>query len=115
MKFSKTETDAKSKKANLSLYDSDDEDQARNFHGHAPSQVAQNPYGAASSMPAYAKAQSPKPVEIAPAPVLVNQGPVVLDKFGNFRRVVEPTAIPVQNPSDSRRSRSKRRSRSDSR
>lgn len=112
MKFSKTETDAKTKKAkNFSLYDSDDEDQTRNFQSHAPpSQVAStNPYATTS------KAPSPKLVEIAPAPI-VNQGPVVLDKFGNFRRVVEPTTAPVQNPPDTRRSRSKgRRSRSDSR
>jgi hypothetical protein len=118
MKFSKSESDGKPKKANnFSLYDSDDEDQARNFQANAPGQVIP-PYAAVSTMPAYAsnKAPSPKPIETAPSvPVIVNQGPVVLDKFGNFRRVVEPTAT-VPNLPDTRRSRSKgRRSRSDSR
>lgn len=119
MKFSKTEFDGKTKKANnFSLYDSDDEDQARNFQSHAPSQAAPiNTYAATTSMQQFTKAASPhNKIEVAPAPLLGNQGPVVLDKFGNFRRVVDPAATTVQPQSESRRSRSKgRRSRSDSR
>lgn len=112
MKFSKTEGDAKSKKTNFSLYDSDDEDQQRNFQAHAPSQsvtAALNAYGnLASSSASKAAAEMP---EMAPAPIILNQGPIVLDKFGNFRRVEQP-ALPVP-PQEMRRSRSKgRRSRS---
>lgn len=115
MKFSKTEGDAKSKKPNFSLYDSDDEDQVRNFQAHAPSQsvtAALNAYGNLANA-SKAAAESALP-EIVPAPIIVNQGPIVLDKFGNFRRVEQPP-MPVQSPpeSSSRRSRSKgRRSRS---
>lgn len=60
MKFSKSESDAKPKKANdFSLYDSDDEDQARNFQAHAPSQVApSNLYSSSSA--SFGKAPSPR-------------------------------------------------------
>lgn len=120
MKFSKTEGDGKSKKTNFSLYDSDDEDQVRNFQAHAPSQsvtAALNAYGnLASTSASKAAAESTIP-DMVPAPLILNQGPIVLDKFGNFRRVEQP-AMPVQSLPESRRSRSKgrrSRTRSDSR
>lgn len=93
MKFSKSESDAKPKKANnFNLYDSEDDEQTKNqVRNAAPSQIV-IPYTVTSTM---TKAASPKPEVIVSAPPLIpNQGAVVLDKFGNFRRVaVEPTVV----------------------
>lgn len=104
-------------------YESDEEDQARNFQGHPNSQ-----YGASSSSATYEKKKPrsppPKPkLEVAPVPVpIINKGPVVLDKFGNFR-LADPQQLtgppkPLEAMSSTRRSRSRshrRGSRSNSR
>lgn len=106
-------------------YESEEEDQARNFQSHAPAQTS---YAAPSTSGMYdiktnSKQRSPpaKPkMEVAPVPVpLVNKGPVVLDKFGNFR-LADPAGStapprPLEPTSSTRRSRSRSRRRSRSR
>lgn len=115
MKFAKTE-DVKSKKAsNFNLYDSDDEETIRNFTSNAPNQTAAIMNAYSSLMPSTSSKGTEQTIpEMVPAPnpALMNQGPIVLDKFGNFRRVEPQPAPVVVSPQDSRRSRSKgRRSR----
>lgn len=108
-------------------YESEEEEQTRSFQSQVPPQTI---YPAPSTSGMYdiksIKTRSPpmKPkMEVAPvpAPILVNKGPVVLDKFGNFR-LADPGAStapprPLEPTSSTRRSRSRsrRRSRSDSR
>lgn len=105
-------------------YESEEEDQARNFQSQAP---VQSSYPATSTSGLYeskSKQRSPphKPkMEVVPVPapvLMVNKGPVVLDKFGNFR-LADPTANtgpprPLEPTTSTRRScsRSHRRSRS---
>lgn len=130
MKFAKDERqgDAKQKMPGKFGfgYESEEDEQSRNFQNQAPPQTI---YAAPSTSGLYdiksIKARSPpmKPkMEVAPVPVpIVNKGPVVLDKFGNFR-LADPGAStapprPLEPTSSTRRSRSRsrRRSRSDSR
>lgn len=128
MKFAKDERQGEAKQKIPGKfgfgYESEDEDQARNFQSHAPTQTS---YAAASTSGMYetkiSKQRSPphKPkLEVAPVPVpLVNKGPVVLDKFGNFR-LADPAGStqpprPLEPTSSTRRSRSRSRRRSRSR
>lgn len=131
MKFAKDERQGDSKQRPSGKqqfgfnYESDEEDQARNFQGHPSSQSM---YGASSSSATYEKKKPrsppPKPkLEVAPVPVpIINKGPVVLDKFGNFR-LADPQQLtgppkPLEAMSSTRRSRSRshrRGSRSNSR
>lgn len=123
MKFSKDERQGDTKKPTkgFSLYDSDDEDITRNFQSNPPSQATLNfPLGTSSSATSSVldKKKSPAKEVSVQNPVLVNKGPVVLDKFGNFRLAEPPqqTVPKASEGSTNRRSRSRRtRSRSDSR
>lgn len=127
MKFAKDERqgDGKSKVPNKNQfgfsYDSDDDEQARNFQGN-PS--GQSSYGAASTSGLYdknkRKSSPPKPkVELPPVTNhAIPKGPVVLDKFGNFRLADPVQALPpkpLEPTSSTRRSRSRSRRRSRSR
>jgi hypothetical protein len=123
MKFSKDERqgDAKKQTKNFTLYESDDEEQTRNFQGGH-----QSGFGLAASTSTTTtnfvdKKRSPAKQSEVPAPLIPkDRGPVVLDKFGNFRLAEVPQTMPkpVETSSSSRRSRSRSRrsrSRSDSR
>lgn len=99
-------------------YESDEEDQTRNHQSQAP---ASSTYGAASTSTGYDKnkkqrspASKPKVEALpppAPLPVIpaYAKGPVVLDKFGNFR-LADPVQAapprPLEPTSSTRRSRS---------
>lgn len=95
-------------------YESEEEDQVRNFQGHA----AQSTAASTSGFYDKNKKRSPPPkpkLEVAPVPVpIINKGPVVLDKFGNFR-LADPGVVappkPLEPTSSTRRSRSRSRSR----
>lgn len=98
-------------------YESDEEDQTRNFQSQAPPISS---YGAASTSTGYDKNRKqrspiPKPkVELPPVPQLplIPKGPVVLDKFGNFRLADPAQAAPprpLEPTSSTRRSRSNSR------
>jgi hypothetical protein len=121
MKFSKDERqgDAKKQTKNFSLYESDEEDQTRNFQAHPPAQPGFGIIASTSTASYSDKKRSPVKQELPPAPPLVSKGPVVLDKFGNFRLAEVPQTIkPSDTGSSSKRSRSRSRrsrSRSDSR
>lgn len=132
MKFAKDERQADTKQRGSKQqfgfnYESDEEDQARNFQSQAPATTTSN-YGAGTSG-SYDKNKKrspppkPKPeyIAIPPAPIhMIPKGPVVLDKFGNFR-LADPGVIappkPLEPTSSTRRSRSRdgRRTRSNSR
>lgn len=100
-------------------YESDEEDQVRNFQGQV--QAHAGSYPAASTSGLYDKIKKqrsppPKPkLEVAPVPApIVPKGPVVLDKFGNFRLAELPGQIvlppkPLEPTSSTRRSRSNSR------
>lgn len=130
MKFAKDErqTDPKQKSSAKQQfgfgYESEEEDPARNFQGHALTQLINYNAPSTSTYDKNKKQRSPeraKPKqEVPPVPAvpIVSKGAVVLDKFGNFR-LADPVALPKL-PESSRRSRSKSRrrdsrSRSDSR
>jgi hypothetical protein len=128
MKFAKDERQVdpkqKSKQQIGFGYESDEEDQSRTFQGHAPTQSINYNAPSTSTYDKNKKQRSPeraKPKqEVPPLPpaLLVSKGPVVLDKFGNFR-LADPGALPKP-PELPKRSRSKSRrrdsrSRSDSR
>lgn len=128
MKFSKDERQGDKKQAkNFSLYESDEEDQTRNFQSHPQAQAAvaaaaaaaANFSGIASTSGAFGsgdKKRSPAK-EVAPVPI-IPKAAVVLDKFGNFRLAEMPQSIQKPENSSARRSRSRSRrsrSRSDSR
>jgi hypothetical protein len=101
-------------------YESDDDDQAKTFQEHPTGQSLS--YGAASTSGFYdknkRKSSPPKP-KVEPPPMalpLIPKGPVVLDKFGNFR-LADPGALicppkPLEPTSSTRRSRSRSRRRS---
>lgn len=128
MKFAKDERqgDPRQKPAKQQLgfnYESDEEDQARNFQSHAPATTTS--YGAASTSGLYDKNKRqrspiPKPKLEIPQiqiPLTINpipKGPVVLDKFGNFR-LADPgqqaPPKPLEPTSSTRRSRSRSNSR----
>lgn len=79
MKFSKDERGETKKSQtikNFSLYESDDEDQARNFQGHAPAQTTTSTYGGPSTSNVDKK-RSPTKQEIATVSI-IPKGPVVL-------------------------------------
>jgi hypothetical protein len=104
-------------------YESDEEDQTRNLQAQAPVQVSYTSTSTSGLYNIQSKPRSPPPkpkVEPVPAPVpIVNKGPVVLDKFGNFR-LADPVASampprPLEPTSSTRRSRSRSRRRSRSR
>ena len=118
MKFSKDERqgDKKGPTKGFSLYESDDDDQARNYQSHPVVVAASTSYAIASTSSTSDKKRS-SPVKDIPTPnPIINKGPVVLDKFGNFRLAEPPQALPKPAESSNRRSRSRRsRSRSDSR
>lgn len=116
MKFSKDERqgDKKGPTKGFSLYESEDEDQARNYQSHPTAQSTSYAIASTSNMTSDKKRTPPKDIQ-TPNPI-INKGPVVLDKFGNFRLAEPPQALPKPAESHSRRSRSRRsRSRSDSR
>lgn len=123
MKFAKDERQADAKHKGTGKqqfgfnYESDEEDQTRNYQSQAPTSST---YGAASTSTGYdknKKQQSPasKPkVEALPPPAALPvipyaKGPVVLDKFGNFR-LADPVQAappkPLEPTSSTRRSRS---------
>lgn len=125
MKFAKDERQGDSKQKGPAKnqfgfnYESDEEDHARNFQGQALPQASSS-YGAASTSGMYEKnIKKPIPppkVELPPAPLpIIPKGPVVLDKFGNFR-LADPGQImppkPLEAMSSTRRSRSRSRRRS---
>lgn len=127
MKFSKDDTKQKPTGKNQFgfAYESDEEDQIRNIQSAAQT----SSYGMPSTSSQYDKAKKqksppPKPkVEIPQIQVpLVSKGPVVLDKFGNFRladpgqnmppKPLEPTSSTRRSRSPRRRTRSRSNSRS---
>jgi len=129
MKFSKDERqiDGKQKSQTKQQFggfgESEDEEQARNFQSHAPATAtnASALIGAAGTSGYIDKAKKarspPKPKEIpimipqAPVPLLVSKGPVVLDKFGNFRLADPAPFVPkLRSRSKSRRRDSRSRS-----
>lgn len=129
MKFAKDErqTEGKPKAAGKFGfgYESDEEDQLRSFQANPVAQA--QAYAQAGSSGLYEKNKKahrssppkPKPAELPPAPLpIVPKGPVVLDKFGNFR-LADPGQIappkPLEAMSSTRRSRSRSRRRSRSR
>lgn len=123
MKFAKDERQVDSKQKGTGKnqfgfnYESDEEDHSRAFQGLPP---ASSSYGAASTSGMYdknpKKAPIPPPkVELPPVPnPIISKGPVVLDKFGNFR-LADPGQImppkPLEAMSSTRRSRSRSRRR----
>lgn len=127
MKFAKDDTKQKPPGKNQFgfAYESDEEDQIRNVQSAAQTSA----YGMPSTSSQYDKAKKqksppPKPkVEIPQIQVpLVSKGPVVLDKFGNFRladpgqnmppKPLEPTSSTRRSRSPRRRTRSRSNSRS---
>lgn len=117
MKFSKDERqgDKKGPTKGFSLYESDDEDQTRSYQSHPTAQSTTSFPVASTSNTSSDKKRSPVKEVPAPNPI-INKGPVVLDKFGNFRLAEPPQALPKPAETSNRRSRSRRsRSRSDSR
>lgn len=123
MKFAKDDKQRAAGKNQFGFnYESDEEEQARNV------QAAPSTYGMPGTSSQYdkvSKQKSPPPkpkVEIPQIHIpLVSKGPVVLDKFGNFRLADPVQALPpkpLEPTSSTRRSRSPRRrtrSRSNSR
>lgn len=121
MKFAKDDTKQKPSAKNQFgfAYESDEEDATRNFQAKAPAPTTS--YSAASSSGIYDKN---KQISIQPKPKieypqvqlpLIPKGPVVLDKFGNFR-LADPGAStappkPLEPTSSTRRSRSRSRRR----
>lgn len=116
MKFSKDERqgDKKGPTKGFSLYESDDEDQTRNYQGHPAAQSTSFAVASSSNMTSDKKRS---PLKDIPTPnPIINKSPAVLDKFGNFRLAEPPQALPKPAETSNRRSRSRRsRSRSDSR
>lgn len=124
MKFAKDERQADTKqrpgKQQFGFnYESDEEDQARSFQSQAPA-TATSSYGASTSGLYDKKKQRSPPakpkLEVVPVPMhTVPKGPVVLDKFGNFR-LADPGIVappkPLEPTSSTRRSRSRSRRRS---
>lgn len=114
MKFSKDERqgDPKRPTKSFSLYESDEEDQTRNFQSH-PQSSGFTTIASASTTSNLGDSKKRSPSKDAPVANPVVKGAVVLDKFGNFRLAELPKQV---EPTTSRRSRSRRsRSRSDSR
>lgn len=125
MKFAKDERQVETKQRTSKQqfgfnYESDEEEQARNFQSQAPA-TSTSSYGASTSglYDKNKKQRSPpaKPkLEVAPVPVhIIPKGPVVLDKFGNFRLADPGIAAPpkpLEPTSSTRRSRSRSRRRS---
>lgn len=123
MKFAKDERQADTKQRTGKQqfgfnYESDEDDQARGFQSQAPATTSN--YGASTSglYDKNKKQRSPpaKPkLEVAPVPIhIIPKGPVVLDKFGNFRLADPGVAAPpkpLEPTSSTRRSRSRSRSR----
>ena len=125
MKFAKDERQGDSKQRGSGKqqfgfnYESDEDEQARNFQAHPVQSTS-----AASTSGFYDKNKKrsppPKPkLEIPPVALpIIPKGPVVLDKFGNFR-LADPVAAappkPLEPTSSTRRSRSRSRRRDDSR
>lgn len=132
MKFAKDERQGETKQKASGKqqfgfnYESDEEELPKAFQSHVPMPTTSYSVAASSSV-LYDKnkrtlIQPPKPkLEVAPAPTpIIPKGPVVLDKFGNFRLadpVQPPPPRPLEPTSSTRRSRSRsrRRSRSNSR
>lgn len=116
MKFAKDERQGDSKqkvpgKQQFGFnYESDEEEQTRNFHSH-PAQSTSTAYEKKKE-----KSPPPKPkLEVPPVQMPIPKGPVVLDKFGNFRlAMIEPVVSappkPMEPTSSTRRSRSRSRS-----
>lgn len=122
MKFAKDDTKQRPPAKNQFgfAYESDEDEAAKNFQVKAvaaPTAI----YGAASTSGMYDKYKQkspiPKPkIEIPQVQLpLIPKGPVVLDKFGNFR-LADPGALgppkPLEPTSSTRRSRSRSRRRS---
>lgn len=105
-------------------YDSeDDEQQQRNAQNQPSTSSSQlqpvGGYSGGAGGSGYDKMKKrhstpPKPKEIIPPVSQVKSGPVVLDKFGNFRLAQPTEPIKPPEPSHSRRSRSRSRKKYDS-
>lgn len=101
-------------------YESDEEDQSKNSQAHpAQSTSAASTSGFYDKNKKRSPPPKPKMMEMPPAPLpMIPKGPVVLDKFGNFR-LADPVAAappkPLEPTSSTRRSRSRSRRRDDSR
>lgn len=115
MKFAKDDTKQRKNQFGFA-YESDDEDQARNIQAAAPAPTSYGMPGTSSQYEKVNKQKSPPPKPKLEFPQhhipLVSKGPVVLDKFGNFRLADPVQALPpkpLEPTSSTRRSRSPRR------